>query len=280
MPDIISVNTLNWHSRCSDCDKTFKSKSNLNQHIAYVHRRCSYTCEDCGKCFSLSGYRYHRLTAHTANQESRKKFECGVCRKKFLQNKLLKKHMLTHEGEESARHHACPYCSASFKRKDHLNRHITDLHSLISDKLFECTGYTGCQARFQSAGRLKQHMKLHQDNEVYPCQNCGKKILRKKNLNIHMLTCQGVATANPLTPEAMSDESDFQHTSLKCLACDFTYIYPSELEAHLADSPDHNVHAALSHENNNCSDIMDLSTTNALLDDFVTSLLLSDVLVP
>ena len=43
--------------------------------------------------------------------------------------------------------------------------------------------------------------------------------------------------------------------------------------------PDYNVHATLCQENNNGENFMDLSTTNDLLDDFVTSLI-SDVLVP
>lgn len=237
--------------------------------MAYVHRKTSYACEDCGKCFSLSGYRYHRLTAHSG-QESRKRFECAICRKKFVQNKLLKKHMVSHT--EETRSHACPYCSANFKRKDHLNRHITDLHSLVTDKLFECSE-PGCQARFQSAGRLKQHLKLHQDNGVYPCHNCGKKIMRKKNLNIHMLTCHGPAWTDSKMCQAASE------APLKCLACDFTYIHPSQLEAHLADNPEHNVHAALSSESTNCDDIMNMSNADELLDDFVTSLLLSDAFI-
>ena len=185
----------------------------------------------------------------------------------IFQNKLLKKHMVTHSKSDEGRQHRCPDCNASFKRKDHLNRHITDLHSLIADKLFECSGYPGCNARFRSAGRLKQHLKLHEDNEMYACKNCGKKILRKKNLNIHMITCHGPAS-----------ETNSQYPSLKCLACDFTYSHPSKLEAHLAANPDHNLHAALSSsEDSSCDEILDLSsTTSALLDEFVNSLLLSD----
>ena len=91
--------------------------------------------------------------------------------------------------------------------------------------------------------------------------------MRKKNLNIHMLTCHGGPGLAPGTDMT-------EAAPLKCLACDFTYVDASKLEAHLAANPEHNVHAALSKESASCDDIM--NNSEELLDDFVTSLLLCD----
>ena len=170
--------------RCPQCPKEFKSTSNLKQHVKYAHERPRYPCPDCGdphKVFSESGLRYHRLTAHCQERSSHC---CPVCAKSFLQASLLRKHMSSaHAGE---RKFTCPYCPATFKRKDHADRHVTDTHSLVGE-LFECDV---CQGRFQSAARLKQHAKLHQDIRK-PCNLCGKKMLAK-NLMTHYQRAHGV----------------------------------------------------------------------------------------
>ena len=175
--------------QCSHCSKVFKSNSNLKQHIRCAHERPRFPCPDCpdssaagggqsAKVFSESGLRYHRLTAHSAAGQTQR-HPCQVCGRTFLQATLLRKHMTSaHVGE---RKFSCPYCPATFKRKDHADRHITDTHSLVRE-LFECED---CGGRFQSASRLKQHAKLHHDENVRkPCQFCGKKML-VKNLMTH-----------------------------------------------------------------------------------------------
>ena len=85
----------------------------------------------------------------------------------------------THEVD---RKYPCPYCPATFKRKDNADRHVTDTHSLVTE-LFECDV---CGGRFQSASRLKQHAKLHHDESVRrPCHLCGK-IMLARNLLVHL----------------------------------------------------------------------------------------------
>ena len=178
--------------QCSHCSKVFKSNSNLKQHIRCAHERPRFPCPDCpkseagtaSKVFSESGLRYHRLTAHSTAGESQR-HPCQICGRTFLQATLLRKHMTSaHVGE---RKFSCPYCPATFKRKDHADRHITDTHSLVSE-LFECED---CGGRFQSASRLKQHSKLHHDENVRkPCQVCGKKML-VKNLMTHFQRVHG-----------------------------------------------------------------------------------------
>ena len=273
--------------QCQDCSKVFRTKSNLNQHRNIVHQNIRHTCEKCGKSFTHSGYRYHKLTAHRTEdlealssddgskssiEEKIKKFECGKCGKRFAQNSLLRKHVSavheqTNDKNGGVRKFQCPYCPSQFKRKDHVDRHITHLHSIVPDaKLFECN-HPNCGKRFQSAGRLQQHSKLHQDNSTHPCPICGKTILRKKNLSIHMITChptESLRLEQEKTPENTKIDTNIEnnlengskygkHSSehityssnqtqkvpMKCLACDFTFIYPSKLAAHLSSYPDH-----------------------------------------
>lgn len=171
--------------RCSQCSKVFKSNSNLKQHVKCAHERPRVACQECppelrSKLFSESGLRYHKLTTHWENS-SREMHCCQICAKSFVQATLLRKHMASaHAGE---RKFTCPYCPATFKRKDHADRHVTDTHSLVGE-LFECEV---CHGRFQSASRLKQHAKLHHDQNLRkPCHLCGKTMLAK-NLMTHYL---------------------------------------------------------------------------------------------
>merc|ERR1711935_100174 len=113
---------------------------------------------------------------------------------------LLRKHVASaHAGE---RKFSCPYCPATFKRKDHADRHVTDTHSLVAE-LFECDV---CKGRFQSSARLKQHAKLHHDQAARkPCQICGKKMLAKNLMtHYHRVHAAAPGAATSLTYPAVA----------------------------------------------------------------------------
>ena len=133
--------------------------------------------------FSESGYRYHLLTAHPQPPTLQKLFDCPACEKSFFQQKLLRKHFQSRHSDGDARRHVCPFCPASFKRKDHVTRHVTDTHSLVA-KLFDCSK---CDAKFQSASRLRQHERLHEDRGgFYECPVCKERIVRMKGFKKHL----------------------------------------------------------------------------------------------
>ena len=181
---------------CPDCGKTFKTKSNLNQH-ALTHRGATIECPLCPpqdvkkRLFTVNGYRYHLLT----HSREPKRHTCSECGRGFLQNKLLQKHIKSRHS--SARDFACPHCPSAFKRKDHLDRHLTDLHPLLEAKLFECAD-EGCGGRrFVSLVRLRQHERevhgerkgrttVEKMEKGAECSLCGKTFARERYLKDHI----------------------------------------------------------------------------------------------
>ena len=203
---------------CSLCSKVFKTKSNLNQHLR-THVGNRFRCAACPEArpFTESGYRYHLLTKHS-DDAVRRRFRCHLCppgkARSFAQNKLLQKHVASCHSEE--RKHECPHCPMTFKRADHLARHVSDTHSLV-DNLFECSVVEDCGARFQSQRRLRQHERHHHRAtaaSLSTCDACGKAFSKRANLDrhfqeAHVKTEVGAAAAHAFMPaEAASAAED------------------------------------------------------------------------
>ncbi|TRY63476.1 hypothetical protein TCAL_00817 [Tigriopus californicus] len=161
---------------CQYCEKLFKTRSNLNQHVR-THLGAIFKCDKCDKNFTESGYRYHLLT-----HRQEKPFSCHICAKSFVQNKLLQKHISSCHSE--VRKFSCQHCPSSFKRKDHLSRHISDLHD-AREKLFKCK-FDECIAKFNSTRRLRVHERRHQERSRFHCEICPMKFLRKRQLTEHL----------------------------------------------------------------------------------------------
>ncbi|XP_041665157.1 zinc finger protein 436-like [Cheilinus undulatus] len=83
------------------------------------------------------------------------------------------------------RAHRCTECGKRFKRKGHLNYHMT-VHS--SEKPFSCSE---CGKGFKIQWSLKEHMRTHTGEKPFDCSECGKRFASKPNLKRHMRTHSG-----------------------------------------------------------------------------------------
>ena len=109
------------HLSCNECQKQFRNKYTLKQHISTVHN------------FNLS-----------------KSFECKTCGKKFKRNSDLTFHINTIHGETSK--YKCRYCDETFSTLTNRNRHERSLH--IVAKKFQCSNCDKCFVR-------SDHQKVH-----------------------------------------------------------------------------------------------------------------------
>lgn len=58
--------------------------------------------------------------------EGEKPFQCSICKRKFIQKEILKRHLMTHTGEKPFK---CSQCSKSFILKEALRQHINRNHT-------------------------------------------------------------------------------------------------------------------------------------------------------
>uniref|UniRef100_A0A8C2IVQ9 C2H2-type domain-containing protein n=1 Tax=Cyprinus carpio TaxID=7962 RepID=A0A8C2IVQ9_CYPCA len=96
----------------SQTDKT--ETRNLKVQMRIQAGEKLYTCEQCGKSFSIKdSFRVH-LKIHTGV----KPYSCKLCGKSFLRKGNLKTHMRVHTGEKPF---ICSQCDKSFRQKRDLN---------------------------------------------------------------------------------------------------------------------------------------------------------------
>ncbi|XP_061620967.1 zinc finger protein 41 homolog [Phyllopteryx taeniolatus] len=125
----MTCHTDNKHVKCSQCDKLFYDKSNLNRHMRVHTGEKPFTCSICGKSFNLKDSLVRHVRIHTGE----KPFSCSVCGKRFSIKGTLNIHARTHTGEKPYR---CSVCNASFSCHSGLGQHMrrhtrgNKLHSL------------------------------------------------------------------------------------------------------------------------------------------------------
>lgn len=98
--------------KCEICHKHFKRKGGLKLHMETHEEREHFTCQKCGCDFLLE------------NSLNRHKLQCGVfkctCKREFKTIEEIKAHSC-----DPDRKFRCKVCGFGFKRKAHLNGHMT-----------------------------------------------------------------------------------------------------------------------------------------------------------
>ena len=144
----------------------------------------------------------------------------------------------------------CDQCSVTFTRKDNLERHLEEIHSLVCLDGFRCdlcnrffargdnymrhkqssldsdgslkNKCSDCDDSFCSAKLLRDHSKTH--GSELCCEKCSEKFTKKSSLNSHMLTrndSQCDECEKTLCNKVSLQRHKFNaHNCLKCDQCD------------------------------------------------------------
>nr|CAI5830383.1 unnamed protein product [Callosobruchus analis] len=219
--------------RCSYCNKTFISKSSLDDHILKTHPD-----------FIAS--------------VSRKVHECTECTYKTVFTSQLRRHMVKHP--DIAGNYTtirCSYCNKTFESKRSLDNHIVKRHpdfvASVSSKIHGCTQ---CTYRTTISRCLKEHLMKHPEiagNRIFRCIYCNKTFTRKLALDDHIVKkhsdfiacisnkvhgctkCTYKTTSNSHLKRHMVKHSDIagDHITNRCTHCNKTFTSTQALDDHI-----------------------------------------------
>ncbi|XP_028159545.1 histone-lysine N-methyltransferase PRDM9-like [Ostrinia furnacalis] len=139
---------------CPECGTSFRRQYHLQRHIQSIHRGKQYTkCPVCRVEFADKDILLqHIKKKHTGKKEA---FRCRECRFKCASLKELLLHEVNHQDR-----HVCPHCSLSYKRKDHMIRHIKGEHMKI---VVVCPI---CDQMYKRKDHLARHMREKHHRKV------------------------------------------------------------------------------------------------------------------
>ncbi|KAH8361701.1 hypothetical protein KR200_003222 [Drosophila serrata] len=106
---------------CPTCNREFKKKEHLTQHVKLHAGLRPFKCSEdgCDKAFS----RKEHLSRHLISHSGQKMYTCEVCRKPFSRKDNLNKHKRIHTQTANETLYCCDVCNKNFATKLHYEKH-------------------------------------------------------------------------------------------------------------------------------------------------------------
>uniref|UniRef100_A0A6P4E2U4 Transcription factor Sp2 n=1 Tax=Drosophila rhopaloa TaxID=1041015 RepID=A0A6P4E2U4_DRORH len=106
---------------CPTCNREFKKKEHLTQHVKLHAGLRPFKCSEdgCDKTFS----RKEHLSRHLISHSGQKMYTCEVCRKPFSRKDNLNKHKRIHTQPANESLYSCDVCNKNFATKLHYEKH-------------------------------------------------------------------------------------------------------------------------------------------------------------
>lgn len=135
---------------CGQCGERFRHKLSLISHARIHSDSRPFVCDTCGKAFRDNS----TLKAHTRVHSGEKPYKCNLCDKSFTQRAGLNYHKAVHAGEKP---HKCGQCDYATAKKASLSYHVKTMHKagdkkpeeIKTDKsvvMVSCTEARACPA--------------------------------------------------------------------------------------------------------------------------------------
>ncbi|CAL4065705.1 unnamed protein product [Meganyctiphanes norvegica] len=166
---------------CKICNKILSSEINLKRHML-IHTGKPFICEVCGRGFT--GHymlRDHLLNQHnqpTKKEELQTYFQCSACKSFLASSGALAYHQ--------AREHTCDHCKEKWPCRASLRNHVMADHDNIQKNYNGQIVCRFCDETFLYRHSYINHMVKHNDEKLYECGICDKKISNKTSLQFHI----------------------------------------------------------------------------------------------
>ena len=169
---------------CPFCPRAFDSRASLIRHKV-VHKKSAKKCGDCSKSFRTQRMLInHRKKSHGVSA-SKKEHPCPKCPDSFNFAVQLDSHLSSaHPTSGSAKitrtklEYYCDHCDAICPTRSslsyHLQKHKTPTHPCPQ-----------CSKSFKSEFGLEYHLKIHNGEANFLCDDCGRKFITPYKLLQH-----------------------------------------------------------------------------------------------
>ncbi|OXA45161.1 zinc finger protein 184-like [Folsomia candida] len=153
---------------CTLCGNQFKSRADLEKHIATHTTEKPYNCATCGRGFSQMGSMKSHERVHL-EKSTREIFKCDVCPQTFLGRDGLQRHI--RQVHDNQRNYPCAFGGQRFSCAYNLKRHVEAVHATNEEKIHSCDK---CQYKSNSKTNLAQHVRSHNVANWRECYFCKK----------------------------------------------------------------------------------------------------------
>ncbi|KEG01479.1 zinc finger transcription factor, putative [Plasmodium vinckei vinckei] len=169
-------NKLDIHNNTNDGINMLEIKRETPEHSSNMPIEIR-TCNVCSMVFANKKLmKRHLMSVHTDSRP----YKCELCLKTYKRSDHLKKHILTHEDNKVKTKYKCAICQDEFDTPKELKEHKI--------RHYQCP-YANCSYHYSTISNMKYHLNKHKCNLYYSCPVCDEKFYIYKEFIQHKRSC-------------------------------------------------------------------------------------------